>query len=193
MTGNERIIVLGIGNPLKRDEGVGVRVAEELMSRYEFPERVRLEDAGTMGMMLMPLFAEYDVMIVVDAVDNTGFEPGTVVLMTAEELAPNQVMHSLHDVRFVDVIQAADLIGYEIEARFVGVQVSDMSPEVAAVGLTDVVESAVPRAVDAVLELLSEYGITPWRREGSDPTAEMLKALRLGQPIPQSPEGPSED
>jgi hydrogenase maturation protease len=188
MSGSERIIVLGIGNPLKKDEGVGVRVAEELMRNYQFPSNVVVEDAGTMGMSLMPLFDDYDFMLVADAVDNTGYEPGTVVLMTPDELAPNQVLHSLHDIRFVDVIQTAAFIGYEIEVRFVGVQIEDMSPDEAVIGLTPAVEAAVPRAVEAVLELLAERGAVAEMRTEADFTGDMLRALRLGQPMPQAPE-----
>jgi hydrogenase maturation protease len=107
MPGPRRIVVLGIGNPLKLDEGVGVRIVEEIMERYEFPSSVDVVDAGTMGMSMLPLFADHDVMIVADAVDGTELPPGTVVLMTPEELAPNQVMHSRHDMRFPDVLAAA--------------------------------------------------------------------------------------
>jgi hydrogenase maturation protease len=188
MARSERIIVLGIGNPLKRDEGVGVRIAEELMRGFVFPEGVTVEDAGTMGMSLMPLFSQYDFMLVADAVDDTGYEPGTVVLMSPEELAPSQVLHSLHDVRFIDVIQAADLIGYEIDVRFVGVQIEDMSPDEAAIGLTPAVEDAVPRALQAVLEILAEHGVVPEVRTEADFTGDMLRALRLGQPLPSGPQ-----
>jgi hydrogenase maturation protease len=127
-------------------------------------------------------------MLVADAVDNTGYEPGTVVFMTPDELAPNQVLHSLHDVRFVDVLQTADLIGYEIDVRFVGVQVLDMSPHEASIGLTPAVEAAVPRAIAAVLEILAERGVVPEKRTEADLTGDMLHALRLGKPLPPGPE-----
>ena len=109
----ERITVMGIGNPLMRDEGVGVRVIEVLMSVFEFPDNVTLVDAGTMGMTILNLFQDCDYMLVIDAIAGTGEEPGTVVRLSAEDLAPNQVMHSLHDVRLVDVLQTAMLMGLE--------------------------------------------------------------------------------
>jgi hydrogenase maturation protease len=179
MADPQRIVVLGIGNPLKKDEGVGVRIVEEIMSRFEFPGHVDVVDAGTMGMSMLPLFAEYDVMIVTDAVDGTGLRAGTVVIMTPSELAPNQVMHSLHDMRFPDVLAAADLVGYETEARIVGVQIEEISAD-AEIGLTPAVEAALPTAIDAVLSLLAERGVEPRPRTRPSEHALLLRSLRLG-------------
>lgn len=158
----ERIIILGIGNPLVRDEGVGVRVAEELSSGYEFPQGVEVQDAGTMGMTMLSTLCSADFAVVIDAVDGTGHPPGTVVTMSAEQIAPAQVLHSAHDMRFANVLEAAALIGKAPEARVVGVQIKQL--EVGTVGLTPEVESAVPRAVAAVLELLAERGVAPLLR-----------------------------
>ena len=187
MTAAQRIVILGIGNPLKKDEGVGVRVAEEIMERYELPATVDIVDAGTMGMSMLPFFDTYDVMLVADAVDGTDLPPGTVVLMTPDEVAPNQVMHSLHDMRFPDVIAAADLIGYEVEAVIVGVQVGEISED-AQIGLTPAVEAAVPQVVEALMGLLAERGVaaTP-RAPGGTPQSRLLRSLRLGQdPAPDA-------
>ena len=123
---DERVIVLGIGNPLVEDEGVGVRVAETLMAGYRFPEDVEVMDAGTMGMGMLGIFKEYAHVVVVDAVDETGEPAGTIVRMSPEEIAPSQVLHSLHDVKLADVLQAAALMGAEPHVEFVGVQVASM-------------------------------------------------------------------
>ena len=144
MPANERILVLGVGNPLVRDEGVGVRVVEELVKRYSFPETVEVADVGTMGMSILGMITSASHVVMVDAVDKTGCEPGTVVLLTPEDLAPNQVMHSLHDVRFVDVLRAAELTGRRPSAEIVGVQVREMVQM--RMGLSDDVEAAVPAA-----------------------------------------------
>lgn len=170
-----RITVLGIGNPLVEDEGVGVRVAEELLRLFDFPPEVTVMDAGTLGMSMLGVIRGSDYVLVVDAVDGTGHPPGTVVLMSAEDLADNQVLHSLHDLRFVDVLQAAALTGCEPESDFVGVQVEKMT--VAQVGLTPPVEAAVPDAVAAVLGLLGGRGVVPSLREGEPVDARVLAAL----------------
>ena len=122
----ERITVMGIGNPLMMDEGVGVRVMEVMMGTLQFPDNVTLIDAGTMGMGILNLFQECDYLLVIDAVDGTGEPPGTVVRLTPEDLAPNQVKHSMHDVRLVDVLEAAMLMGNRPEADCIGIQIADM-------------------------------------------------------------------
>ncbi len=184
--GSERIMVMGIGNPLMIDEGVGVRVIETLMATLEFPSNVELIDAGTMGMGILNLFNRCDYMLVIDAIDGTGYEPGTVVRLTPEDLAPNQVMHnSLHDLRFADVLQASELTGTRPEADCIGVQIADMSH--IEIGLTPAVEAAVPAAVEAVLSVLAERGVTAVPRQDAPIDARILEAIRMFTPVPDQP------
>lgn len=160
MAGERRVLVIGVGNVLMRDEGVGPRIAAELRDRYEFPDDVEVMDAGTMGLGMMHLFRGLEYMLIVDAIDGTGHPPGTVVQISPEDFAPNQVLHSLHDIRLVDVLNAARLI--EVEPKLtdcVGVQIEDIAPEAFSIGLTESVEAAVPRATAAALILLEENGI----------------------------------
>lgn len=164
----ERILVLGIGNILMKDEGVGCRVVEELYARYQFPDNVAIEDSGTMGMMILNLLRQYDFVLVVDAVDGTGHAPGTVVRLAPEDIASSQVMHSLHDLRFVDVLQAAELIGVRPEGHVVGVQIEDMEPAELTIGLSESVEAALDTALDAILTVLSERGIEATEKDRGD-------------------------
>lgn len=156
---SERVLVMGIGNVLMKDEGVGCRIVELLHERYEFPENVEVTDSGTMGMMIMNLFRDRDFVLVIDAVDGTGHPPGTVIRLAPEDIAPNQVMHSLHDTRFVDVLEASELVGVKPEAYCVGVQIEDMNPVDLTIGLSDPVEAALDTAIDCVLTVLGERGI----------------------------------
>jgi len=161
----ERILLMGIGNVLMKDEGVGCRVAEELERRYEFPPGVDVTDSGTMGMTILNLFRDYDFVIVIDAVDGTGLEPGTVVRLSPDDIAPNQVRHSLHDTRLVDVLEAAELMGVRPQAECVGIQVKDMAPQDLTIGLSPAVEEAIDTAIDAVLTVLADRGVTPVERD----------------------------
>jgi len=156
---NPRILVLGIGNILMMDEGVGNRIATDLEANYRFPDDVRVMDAATMGLGMMHLFRGVEFLLVADAVDGTGHPAGTVVRVSPEDFAPNQVMHSLHDVRFVDVLKAAQMIDLMPEADCIGVQVENMSPVELHIGLTAPVEAALPRALAAVLYVLEERGV----------------------------------
>ncbi|MBE0418461.1 MAG: hydrogenase maturation protease [Coriobacteriia bacterium] len=180
----ERILILGIGNPLMTDEGVGVRVAELIMGGYELPDSIEVVDAGTMGLGIMNLFRDRDLVVVVDAVDNTGHEPGTVILLTPEELAPAQIMHSLHDMRFVNVLEAAALTGMQPEAICVGIQVARMEQWV--MELTPEVEAALPAAVAAVLDILAQRGIRLLPVEGGSIDASIIEAIRTRSRMPEA-------
>lgn len=172
-----RVLVLGIGNVLMLDEGIGNRVAEELERNYRFPADVRIVDGGTMGYGMMHLFRGVEFMLVVDAMDGTALTPGTVVRVSPRDFAPNQVMHSLHDVRFVDVLQAAQLIDIMPDADCIGIQVQDMSPAELTIGLSEAVEAAVPRAVAAVLYVLEEHGVTATESDSDDADAALQERV----------------
>ena len=74
-----RTLILGIGNLLLGDEGVGCRCVAALESRYSLPPEVVCEDGGTSGFELLPLIEDADTLIVIDAVAD-GRTPGTVIL-----------------------------------------------------------------------------------------------------------------
>lgn len=80
-----QILVLGIGNILLQDEGIGVRVVEQLKRRYEIPPEVTVLDGGTAGMALLDDILDAQQVIVVDAV-KTGDPPGTIIRLEGEQV-----------------------------------------------------------------------------------------------------------
>jgi hydrogenase maturation protease len=178
-----RVLVMGVGNPLMGDEGVGPRVVEFLRSRWTFPSNVEVVDAGTMGFTILNMLQDVDFLVVVDAIDGTGHEPGTVLSLSAEDMAPNQVMHSLHDARLTDVLDAARLMGLEPEVTCVAVQIAGI--EHWELELTPVVEAAVEPAANAVVDILATRGIELAAHQGPrDEGASILEALRTKDAMP---------
>lgn len=161
MTGEpaERIAVMGIGNILLLDEGVGPAVVQALDEQFEFPDNVDILDRGTMGMALIGEMQDYDYILTVDAVDGTGEEPGTVFRFHPEDMADEAVMHGAHDTRFIDVLQALDLLGHRPVGECIGVQVANMSPDKMFIGLTPQVEAALPLLIETVLATLYRHGV----------------------------------
>ena len=153
----QHTLVLGLGNILLRDEGIGVRAVELLTERYEFPPEVELLDGGTLGLNLLPYVEDADRLLIIDAVDVDG-EPGTVVCLEGEEIpASLSVKISPHQVGLADLLAAARLRGHcPGEMMLVGVQ-----PSVVDVGLelSPPVEAQVASLVDAALSQLSRWGI----------------------------------
>lgn len=104
------VLVLGVGNPLMGDDGVGVELVKRLRERNLNP-LVHLEDGGTLGMTLLPLLEDADTVILLDAV-RTGAPAGTVVMRGKEEL-PRHFSHviSPHEIGMKEVLGAAQLCG----------------------------------------------------------------------------------
>jgi hydrogenase maturation protease len=155
----KRIAILCIGNILMLDEGIGPRVAQELLEHYTFPSNVEILERGTMGMALLADLKYFDLILLVDAVDNTGEPPGTVVTFLPEDIAPYEAFHGAHDTRFVDVLEAAALLDITPEAHCLGVQIENMSPAQYTIGLTPLVEAALPFLTECILGFLKQQGI----------------------------------
>jgi hydrogenase maturation protease len=137
-----------------RDEGVGPRVAEELCQRNDLPANVEVLERGVMGMALIADIRRFDLLLVVDAVDKTGYQPGTVVRFEPEDIAPYQAFHTAHDTRLIDVLEAAALLGPIPETHCFGLQVLDIAPAEFSIGLTPPVEAAIPLLVQTVLDFV---------------------------------------
>lgn len=179
-----RILVMGVGNPLMRDEGIGPRVAELLMAGWRFPENVEVVDAGTMGYTILDLFRGVDHAIIIDAARDTGHPAGTVLIMTPDEIAENQVMHSLHDVRIVDVLQAAALMDRAPDAICIAMQIEEIAEWV--LELSEPCEAALPVAAAAALDQLRRLGVEPEPSEDADDVnARIIEALRTYAPMPE--------
>ena len=181
---DERILVMGIGNPLMRDDGIGPRVVEMLRSGYLFPDNVEVVDAGTMSFMILDLLRGVDRLIIVDAIKETGHPAGTVMRLTPDEIAPNQVSHSMHDVRIVDILQAADLMGRAPLTIAVGMQIESIEEWV--LELSAPVEAALPIAASAVLDELESYGISVTPNTEADVHAQIIAAMRSYEPMPDT-------
>lgn len=184
------VLVMGVGNPLMADEGVGPRIVEFLREGYDFPESVEVEDAGTMGYMIIDLLRERQRVLILDAIKDTGFDPGVVLQLTPEEIAPNQVIHSMHDLRVIDVLQTAELMGVTPEVVCIGVQIESMEQWVTE--LSPRVEAAIPMAAAVAMQVLEEWGITLTPRTGTDAQAQVLRAMRTYERI-EAPDSTEDD
>lgn len=184
--GDERILVLGIGNILWADEGFGVRVVEELHARHELPGHVTVLDGGTQGLYLLPHLEEADVAIIVDAIDY-GLPPATLKLLRDDEVPAALGVRkvSLHQTGFQEVLALLQFRGCAPgRLRLVGIQ-----PELLddyGGGLTPAVAAQIEPALAMVLDLLTaEFGVhVAPRRSVADftPPAVSREAYEAGRP-----------
>ena len=107
-----RTLILGIGNLLMTDDGIGVRVVQELVRRYRFPADVAVLDGGTLGLDLLPHLEGVERLLIIDAV-MTGDPPGTVVRMTEDQIpAVFATKLSPHQMGLQDLLAVAELLGH---------------------------------------------------------------------------------
>ena len=104
-----KLLVLGIGNMLLTDDGVGVFAAQALQQE-EWPAHVRILDAGTFTHDIFYLFEGYDVVLVLDVV-HCGGRPGAIYRLTGDELVKNEAQRlSLHDIDLLDSLNMAEML-----------------------------------------------------------------------------------
>jgi hydrogenase maturation protease len=154
----DRITILGVGNILLSDEGVGIRVVERLDQRYEFPENVQVLDGGVLGLHLLGLISETDHLIVVDAVCHRK-APGSLYRLAGEEI-PKRVLakNSLHQVDLLEALTLAAAIGPTPETVVVGIEPVDI--ETMSLDLTPLVASKLDDLVAMVLAELDRLEVT---------------------------------
>ena len=163
MDAKKRITVLGIGNILQRDEGVGVRVVQDLIERYDFPENVDVVDGGVLGLSLMSVIETTDVLIVADAV-KLGGKPGDLFRMPWSEITERtRYKDSLHQIDFIETMALVTLIGDQPDTVVIGVQPEDI--ETWTLELSPVVAARVPDLLNMVLGELESWGIIPELKE----------------------------
>lgn len=151
-----KIIVLGIGNILLSDEGVGPKVAWRLKAEYRFPPNVEIYDGGTTGLGLLPYISEADYLVIVDAINGPG-EPGSIYRYTVDDFELNiPKKMSIHDVGLIECLALAELDGSTPQKTIIlGVKPKSL---VGGMELTDVVSAKLDELVMMVVKEISEMG-----------------------------------
>lgn len=152
-------VVLGIGNILLSDEGVGVRVVEALAARGGWPDEIELIDGGTCGMEMLDQLEELALLVVVDCVRG-GRPPGTPVVLRGDAVPVFfRTKLSPHQIGLADVLASLELTGRAPgETVIVGIE-----PESLALGmeLTPAVAARLPELVDLTQAELVRHGLRP--------------------------------
>jgi hydrogenase maturation protease len=126
----KKIGIIGIGNPLRKDDGVGIILLKRLQQRKkEFPKNLEFIDGGTGGMNVLHLLARFKMVLIVDAVDFHG-QPGEARSFTLKDIQSKkaQVQLSTHESDFLNVLRLSKKLK-ELPQTLVifGVQPRDIS------------------------------------------------------------------
>jgi hydrogenase maturation protease len=150
------ILVLGVGNPLLGDEGLGPQVIHELQGAYRFPPEVRLLDGGTAGLSLLSEVTAVQRLLVVDAVQ-TGAAPGTIVSLEENALrGARRILIGPHEIGVQELLAAARFHGGPRETVLFGIEPERME---LALGLSSSVAKSLPKLMAAVMQRLASWGV----------------------------------
>ena len=149
----EKLLVLGVGNILLNDEGIGVEAINHLKKK-EISNNIEVVDGGTGGFHLLSLFNDYSKMIIVDAcLDNN--PPGTVSLIKPRYSSDFPKTISAHDLGLKDMIEAAQLMEKMPEIHLITVSIKanqDMDMKV-----SEDIKKSIPEVISLIEKIVNEY------------------------------------
>jgi hydrogenase maturation protease len=158
----DKILIIGLGNPILTDDGVGVKIARELEKVVDLDSHPELTitEASAGGLRLMETMLGYDLVVLIDAylLDPEATNPGEIHKLSLDDLravTPTQHSTSPHDTSVVIALDAAEKLGYKIPQQFMiyGIEVENIldfseTP-------TPAVAKAIPIVVDMILDDLN--------------------------------------
>ena len=152
-----KILVLGLGNTLLQDDGLGVRAVERLMAEYDLPDEVEVLDGGVMGLDLLSRLEGVTALLIVDAV-RAGLPPGTPIRLAGDAIptALAQKM-SMHQAGLQDLLAVSAFRG-TLPQRVV---LHGLEPEIIGWGneLSPNIAPQIDKLVDSVVQELRDWGV----------------------------------
>lgn len=146
----EQILVMGIGNLLMGDEGVGIHVVKHLEEDYDLPG-IELVDGGTGGFHLMDYFQRYPRVILVDATMD-GQPPGTIARLEPKFSSDYPPTLTAHDIGLKDLLDALQLLDKHPRVTLFTITIEDLSA--LQMELSPEIAAAVPRAAEEIAAYL---------------------------------------
>lgn len=150
-----KILVLGVGNELLSDEGIGIHTVKQINKMNIFPPEIEVFEGGTDGFGLINLIIETDFLVVVDCLKG-GNEPGTLYKFDVEDApnSPDIFKTSFHQIGILEVINLSSLIGKTPKTTVIGVE-----PKSIATGMTlsPEIEAKIPRIIELVQNEIQKF------------------------------------
>ncbi|MBI2560226.1 MAG: hydrogenase maturation protease [Planctomycetes bacterium] len=159
----KKVIIIGVGNILRRDDGVGVHVIKELVGAsasgghvpLQLPNGVEVYDGGLGGFRLLDFIGGAKKAIFIDAIE-MGLPPGSVRVFSPQEVvsllsASGGQRCSLHDTDLLEVIKFAETLDDTPEIKIVGIQPANVE---SGLELSVPVKDSIPRTVQLILDII---------------------------------------
>lgn len=150
-----KVLLLGIGNLLFGDEGIGVHFVNYISKKYTFEGQHQLDivDGGTLAQRLIPIMVEYDQIIIVDTINASGVKAGELYFFDFDVI-PDAVdwQGSAHEVEMLQTLHMMDLVGDRPKTMIMGVVPTVI--EATEFSLSEGVAEAIPLMEETLLNYL---------------------------------------
>ena len=152
-----KCIVIGVGNTLFKDDGIGVYMACYVKSNYTFSSEIVILDGGTLGLNLIEYLQAYDEVIILDTL-SIDEEPGKLYRIPAEEFyGLGAHRNTAHEVEVIQMLEAGALYDLKANVTILGVVPEDISS--VAIGISPTLEKQFANYLQLVLDEISALGI----------------------------------
>ena len=174
-----KVLLLGIGNLLFGDEGIGVHFINYIGEKYQFEGEPQIDivDGGTLAQRLIPIIVEYDQVIIIDTINAPGVKAGEVYFFNFDAV-PDAVdwQGSAHEVEMLQTLNMMDLAGDRPSTMIMGVVPTVI--EATEFSLSEGVEAAVPLMERTLLDHLKTIGINAVKKAEVDIQAILPNSFR---------------
>ncbi len=163
------VLVLGVGNILLKDEGVGVHAVQQMGERFAFSPEVELLDGGTSGLELLSYLEEREHLVILDALSR-GQAPGSIARLEDDEVTQVfSVKLSPHQLGLSDLLATATLMGMRPKNLVLfGVEPKDLGT---GLELSGEVEASLEPLLAMVADELRTLGCSVWPKQSHEESA----------------------
>jgi hydrogenase maturation protease len=150
-----KTLVLGLGNPILSDDGVGIKVAHEVATQFNSPQ-VTVAETSAAGLSLLDSIVGYDKVIIIDAIQTEKGQAGQVYRMGAEDFSSTKHFSSPHQINLVTALELGKMLNLAMPQRITVFAVEAKDVTSFSEKCTPEVEQAIPEVVKMVLQELNE-------------------------------------
>ncbi len=167
-----KIAVIGVGNILFMDEGVGIYAGRMLEANYRFEPEIEIIDGGTLGFRLMDYFEAYDKVVILDTVSIDDL-PGSIYNLPADALMGlGDYRQTVHEVEVVGMLEVCSMLDKMAEVNIVGIIPQDIQS--VEINLTNALKKALPSLIEQIIRALADAGITVTPRSSQSNIDEII-------------------
>lgn len=177
------IAVIGIGNILFNDEGLGIYATQFIKQNYRFTPKIDLIDGGTLGMNMIHYYQSYERVLLLDTISVDENSPaGSVYNLDAKILQGlGSCRKTAHEIEVLQTLELGALAGDMAEIQIIAMVPEEIDSVVMA--LTATVQQAMPLFIQTIIEELQKWGIQAFLQEQRTPLESIINQYNQQQAV----------